>query len=443
MESLVNEVIDSIEWYWGLILVIGVALVAYLKWYDDLRNKGRSILCDVLILVGNEGAFKMCQSVPADDKRRRRLMQSLRKQKDMLNPERLKQLQTLELDFKNRAFNKLVAAASIIDGPLDHRAEDDKRKAVHQIIENGNEDELLAMESIAEGDIESGLRLLVNNAAQATQENTKQWRRIGRIVFGVDMARALSAYKKVVVLDQSDPWDAIYLGRIYTRVGNLSKALSTYNDALSLLPLTEERTRSALYNEIGNVQVKLGDLPAALKSYRGAIENTTQLRRIGKSAFGVDTARALGAYEKIIALDRSNPWDAIYLGRLYTRAGNLNKALSTFRVALSLLPQTEERDRLVLNNEIGNVQVNQGDLPAARKSYRAAMEIGKHLASSDSANTAWQHDLSISHNKLGDVQVTQGDIPSGLESYRAAMEISKHLASSDPSNTEWQRDLSV
>ena len=38
---------------------------------------------------------------------------------------------------------------------------------------------------------------------------------------------------------------------------------------------------------------------------------------------GVNTAKALSADEKVVALDGSNPWDSIYLGRLYARASRL------------------------------------------------------------------------------------------------------------------------
>ena len=61
----------------------------------------------------------------------------------------------------------------------------------------------------------------------------------------------------------------------------------------------------------------------------------------------------------------------------------------------------------------------------------------------DPGNAGWQRDLSVSHNKIGDVQVAQGDLPAALTSYQASLAISERLAAADPGNAGWQRDLSV
>ena len=55
----------------------------------------------------------------------------------------------------------------------------------------------------------------------------------------------------------------------------------------------------------------------------------------------------------------------------------------------------------------------------------------------------WQRDLSVSFEKVGDVQVAQGDLAGALKSYRDSLAIMKRLAKSDPGNAGWQRDLSV
>ena len=49
----------------------------------------------------------------------------------------------------------------------------------------------------------------------------------------------------------------------------------------------------------------------------------------------------------------------------------------------------------------------------------------------------------MSHNKIGNVQVAQGDLPAALTSYRASLAIRERLAKADPGNAEWQRDLIV
>ncbi len=93
------------------------------------------------------------------------------------------------------------------------------------------------------------------------------------------------------------------------------------------------------------------------------------------------------------------------------------------------------------HNKIGDVQVAQGNLPAALKSYQASMRIRERLAQADAGNAEWQRDLSVSHEKIGDVQVPQGNLAGALESYRASMRIRERLAQADPGNAGWQRDV--
>ena len=54
------------------------------------------------------------------------------------------------------------------------------------------------------------------------------------------------------------------------------------------------------------------------------------------------------------------------------------------------------------------MQVAQGDLSGALKSYRDGLAIRDRLAKSDPGNAGWQRDLSVSFNKIGNVQVAQG-----------------------------------
>ena len=95
------------------------------------------------------------------------------------------------------------------------------------------------------------------------------------------------------------------------------------------------------------------------------------------------------------------------------------------------------------HDKIGDVQVAQGNLPAALTSYQASLAIRDRLAKSDPGNAGWQRDLSVSYNKVGDVQVAQGNLPAALTSYQAGLAIIERLAKSDPGNAGWQRDLSV
>jgi tetratricopeptide (TPR) repeat protein len=92
---------------------------------------------------------------------------------------------------------------------------------------------------------------------------------------------------------------------------------------------------------------------------------------------------------------------------------------------------------------VGNVQIAQGDLAGALKSYRDSLGIRKRLAGQDPGTARWQSDLSVSYNKVGDVQSVQGDLAGAFKSYRDSLGIFEKLAKQDPDNAGWQRNLSV
>ena len=172
-------------------------------------------------------------------------------------------------------------------------------------------------------------------------------------------------------------------------------------------------------------------------------EAVAQWRRIGELARPFSTAKALAAYEQVVALDRSDPWDSIYLGRLYVQAGNVAKARATFEAALARLPEREERTRGVLASEIADIAQSQGNLPEALKFREIEGRAMQARAETEPENAERQRDLSVSHNKIGDVLRDQGDGAGALAAYRASHAIFEKLAADDPGNAGWQRDVAV
>jgi len=62
----------------------------------------------------------------------------------------------------------------------------------------------------------------------------------------------------------------------------------------------------------------------------------------------------------------------------------------------------------------GNVQVAQGQLSEALDSYQVDLAISDRLAKSDPGNAGRQRDLSVSYDNVGNVQVAQGDARSAF-----------------------------
>jgi len=163
---------------------------------------------------------------------------------------------------------------------------------------------------------------------------------------------------------------------------------------------------------------------------------------VARLSYDYPTAKA--TLEDLLRRDPNRVWSWIDLGDIWMMTGSLDEAAKAFQAAGDAARRTnDERDLAASYERIGDVQVEQGDLNAALKSYSDDLAIADRLAKSDPGNAGWQRDLSVSYNKVGDVQVAQGDLAGALKSYSDSLAIRDRLAASDPGNAGWQRDLSV
>ncbi|MGJ5217859.1 hypothetical protein ACQR1Q_13450, partial [Bradyrhizobium oligotrophicum] len=157
-----------------------------------------------------------------------------------------------------------------------------------------------------------------------------------------------------------------------------------------------------------------------------------------------DHEAAKATLAEVTHLVPDDVWAWIELGDLWAMTGPLNRAEEAYRKAEAAAASIgDERELSVVFGNLGDVQVEQGDLAGALKSYTDSLAIADRLAKSDAGNAGWQRDLSVSFIKIGDVQVAQGDLAGALKSYTDGLVIADRLAKSDPGNAGWQRDLSV
>jgi tetratricopeptide (TPR) repeat protein len=100
-----------------------------------------------------------------------------------------------------------------------------------------------------------------------------------------------------------------------------------------------------------------------------------------------------------------------------------------------------QRDLSVSYDRVGNVQVEQGDLAGALKSYRDSLAIADRLAKSDPGNAGWQRDLSFSHRRLASAFKKAGENAKALDALRQGRAIMVRLTGLSPDNAVWKRDL--
>ncbi len=97
-----------------------------------------------------------------------------------------------------------------------------------------------------------------------------------------------------------------------------------------------------------------------------------------------------------------------------------------------------------MDERIGDVQMAQGDLASALKSYTDCQTIRERLAKSDTGNADWQRDLAAADLKIGDVQADRGRSQRALWPRIAnGLAMFQRLATSDAAVATWQRDVSV
>jgi hypothetical protein len=87
------------------------------------------------------------------------------------------------------------------------------------------------------------------------------------------------------------------------------------------------------------------------------------------------------------------------------------------------------------------VQVEQGDLAAALRSYQASLAIRERLAKADAGNAGWQRDLALSYGRMAIVEAQQGTREDALDALWQGRNIISRLARQSPNNATLPNDL--
>jgi tetratricopeptide (TPR) repeat protein len=172
--------------------------------------------------------------------------------------------------------------------------------------------------------------------------------------------------------------------------------------------------------------------------------------------------RAADASRLLGGLARERPDDLSYqeglaaayteVGKVQVAQGDLTAALKSYSDSLAIFGRLAKADpnevewqrALSLSYEhVGAMQQTRGNLRAALESYTDSLSVRGLLSESDPTNTQWQRDLAVTYELVGDVQIAQGDLNAAQESFSDSHAIFERVAKSDLSNTEWQRDLAV
>lgn len=258
-----------------------------------------------------------------------------------------------------------------------------------------------------------------------------------------ETARAMTAYRRAMALDNSDPALFFAVGQLQEAQGDLRSAAASYNSALSRDPTNAEylaRLRATLEAE--------GLYEAFVASVRESVavdaSGAGMLKELGLGYLKDDhVAAGVSALEGSLALDPEQP-------DLYKPLGMGRLSLGRYAEAASALAKAVKKERgdAALWGALGEAQLVTGDAAGARQSFGAAVKLDPAGADYAAGEALAQHrqgesvvavrELEKATRRFPDapgpwvalarVQLDRGQ----LEGARRAMEAARAIDKDDP-----------
>jgi lipopolysaccharide assembly protein B len=186
-------------------------------------------------------------------------------------------------------------------------------------------------------------------------------------------------------------------------IDELTQATSTNTDALEIQMI------------LGNLYRGKGQVSRAIAVHQGLLQRT-DLTRLEHAyvllCLGLDfrhagfVDRALEAFQQVVALDPQNRYALVNMQKLHEEQHQWSEALQVreriARIDADRVPGNQTIAGF-LRNEIGQAQQRNGDMPAAARSFREAIDTDPRTAPA--------------HLNLGDVREQQGQLAAAIEAW--------------------------
>lgn len=197
--------------------------------------------------------------------------------------------------------------------------------------------------------------------------------------------------------DHGDKEEAIRslnnLGAMQLQMGDFTQALRTFEQAVTLAGQTRYPGEAGLLNGLGAVYTRLGDSERAFELFRRA-------QKLARDLTNTETE----------ASATSN------LGLLHQRRGELREALTAFQASLAINHNTKDYDNAAkVLSLLGVLYLDLGEPAKALEHYGEALEVHCRLGDKN-----WE---SITLTNMGKVYLVQGDGQSAMERFERALEI--------------------
>ena len=140
------------------------------------------------------------------------------------------------------------------------------------------------------------------------------------------------------------------------------------------------------------------------------------------------------------------------IGNIRLDQGQLPQAMEIFRDAATIsgrlataaprdVPRQLAHAEIITN--IGYTYWNQGDLDDAQREFDAAHSVLANARSIEPDNTKLLYQLSTMDNNIGHVLESRGQIDTAAANYRRMLDASRRLAALGPANIDWQNQFGL
>jgi non-specific serine/threonine protein kinase/serine/threonine-protein kinase len=272
------------------------------------------------------------------------------------------------------------------------------------------------------------------------------------------VTRALEYLDSLATESDDDPALRAELARAYHRIGEVlgnareanlgdaSGALGSYRKALALqesLVAAEPGNRAVLpdlvrtLRGIGDVQLMMRDVPAALATFGRAITVAEQLAADGGDR---GAARELATLHTRVAEalnqlgDRPRGW------------ASLQQAIAILKLLAQDVADVDSRRALARSYKAaGALRASAGDLTRSLALVGEALRLNQALAARDPLNMTIRNEVAMSHFELGLAYLRASNPAAALASLRRAEAITASMAREDASNAQarWLHGLEL
>lgn len=241
----------------------------------------------------------------------------------------------------------------------------------------------------------------VDGEEMAESTNPGVWNEKGNVHFqNGEYEDAIRAYNKALELDRSFGWPYSNLALTYLALGKYAEAILLYKRSIQLLKTDAEK--AAAWNSLGDLHRRLDEYESALSAYQQAdvldpagagrhdtmdlayIEPNSQNAQVwielGNLFFKAGSYKeAVGSYEKAVRLDPASGWAHSNLAMALVFEGRYPDAVQLYRKSIDLF--TEDKDRSVAWNRLGNVYRRMNDFENAKTAYQNAVKLSNERTS--------------------------------------------------------------